>query len=142
MLTVDIGVDLGAAVKYMRGIVKSVTLAGASRGTLRIARRSRPARGRSGGLHGRIPAAWCRAFSAPRFVAAYARRASPAGWLPGHAPNAVEPFKQWGGGKVRVVWMTGGRDEGNPCQAGGHHGFAGLDGRVVGTVAGFAKGGG
>jgi len=36
-----------------------------------------------------------------------------------------------------VVWVDGGADSGNPCQAKGHHGFAGLDGRVVGLAAGF-----
>jgi hypothetical protein len=34
--------------------------------------------------------------------------------------------------------MDGGMDSGNPCQARAYHGFNGLDGRVVSTVAQFA----
>lgn len=55
-------------------------------------------------------------------------------------PALVEPFKAWGGAKVRVVWVDGGRDEGDPCQASGHHGFAGIDGKMVGAALGFARG--
>lgn len=55
-------------------------------------------------------------------------------------PGLVPPFQQWGGARVRVVWLDGGRDEGDPCQARGHHGFAGIDGRMVGAVTGFARG--
>lgn len=54
-------------------------------------------------------------------------------------PALVEPFKAWGGAKVRVVWVDGGRNEGDPCQAQGHHGFAGIDGKMVGAVLGFAR---
>jgi hypothetical protein len=143
VLTVDIGVDLGAAVQYMRGIVRSVTLAGTSRGTLRIAQAvaagARPdAVVFTSGFMQQVQGILGSPGSLPRTLVVHHRqdgcRVTP--------PDGVEPFKQWGGSKVRVVWMTGGRDEGDPCQAGGHHGFAGLDGRVVGTVAGFAKGGG
>lgn len=55
-------------------------------------------------------------------------------------PALVEPFKAWGGAKVRVIWVDGGRDEGDPCQASGHHGFAGIDGKMVGAALGFARG--
>jgi hypothetical protein len=53
-------------------------------------------------------------------------------------PEGVAPFVAWAKGKARVVWLDGGRDSGNPCQARGHHGFAGIDGQVVSAVAGFA----
>jgi hypothetical protein len=36
-----------------------------------------------------------------------------------------------------VVWVSGGVNEGDPCQARGHHGFNGLDGQVVAIAAGF-----
>jgi hypothetical protein len=142
VLTVDLGVDLGAAVQYMRGIVKSVTLAGTSRGTLRIAQAlaagARPdAVVFTAGFMQQVQGILGSPGALPRTLVVHHRedgcRVTP--------PGAVEPFAQWGGGKVRIVWMTGGRDEGDPCQAGGHHGFSGLDGRVVGTVASFAKGG-
>jgi hypothetical protein len=54
-------------------------------------------------------------------------------------PSAVEPFAAWGGGRVSVVWLDGGPDAGDPCQAAGHHGFAGLDGSVVSIVSRFAR---
>jgi hypothetical protein len=53
-------------------------------------------------------------------------------------PEGVAPFAAWAKGKARVVWLDGGRESGNPCQARGHHGFAGIDGQVVSAVAGFA----
>jgi hypothetical protein len=142
VLTVDIGVDLGAAVQYMRGIVRSVTLAGTSRGTLRIAQAvaagARPnAVVFTAGFMQQVQGILGSPGVLPRTLVVHHRqdgcRVTP--------PDAVEPFKQWGGSKVRVVWMTGGRDQGDPCQANGHHGFAGLDGRVVSAVASFAKGG-
>ena len=51
----------------------------------------------------------------------------------------VHPFVAWSEGHVRkVVWLTGGVDEGDPCQAMGHHGFAGIDAAVVNAVTSFA----
>jgi hypothetical protein len=52
-------------------------------------------------------------------------------------PAGVEPFIKWAGGRARVAWLNGGAEEGDPCEAGGHHGFNGLDGQVVGLAAGF-----
>lgn len=142
VLTVDIGVDLGAAVQYMRGIVRSVTLAGTSRGTVRVAQAvatgARPdAVVFTSGMMRQVQGILRSPGSLPRTLVVHHRNDG----CRGTTPEAVEPFKQWGGGKVRVVWMTGGRDEGDPCQANGHHGFKGLDSRVVAAVAGFAKGG-
>jgi hypothetical protein len=140
VLTVDIGVDLGAAVQYMRGIVKSVTLAGTSRGTLRIAQAvaagARPdAVVFTAGFMQQVQSILGSPGSLPRTLVVHHRedgcRVTP--------PGAVEPFAQWGGGKVRVVWMTGGTTTGDWCEAFAHHGFAGLDGRVVSVVAGFAR---
>lgn len=54
-------------------------------------------------------------------------------------PGLVPVFQQWAGSRARIVWLDGGVDEGNPCQARGHHGFAGIDGKMVGTVLGFAR---
>ena len=52
-------------------------------------------------------------------------------------PAGVDPFIKWSAGKARVSWLTGGAEEGDPCQARGHHGFNGLDGQVVALAAGF-----
>ena len=54
-------------------------------------------------------------------------------------PSAVEAFEQWAGGKVTVVWLDGGRNQGNPCGPDAYHGLAGLDGKVVDTIVSFLK---
>jgi hypothetical protein len=36
---------------------------------------------------------------------------------------------------VKTLWFEGGVDRGNPCQARGHHGFAGIEGAVVAALA-------
>jgi hypothetical protein len=52
-------------------------------------------------------------------------------------PAGVDPFIKWANGRARVVWLSGGAENGDPCEAGGHHGFAGLDGQVVGLASSF-----
>lgn len=54
-------------------------------------------------------------------------------------PELVPAFAAWGGPRVRVAWIDGGRDEGDPCQARGHHGFAGVEGRMVGAITSFSR---
>jgi hypothetical protein len=52
-------------------------------------------------------------------------------------PAGVEPFIKWSAGRARASWVSGGINEGDPCEARAHHGFNGLDGQVVGLAAGF-----
>lgn len=52
-------------------------------------------------------------------------------------PSEVEPFLAWAGGRAKVIWITGGIDEGDACQGRGHHGFAGRDSEVVRSVVRF-----
>jgi len=139
-LVIDSGVSVGSAVTYLRQRYgRPVTVAGTSRGSLRMgeALGARPnglviTAGFLDQVRGQIgsPAAL------PPVLVVHHRqdgcRVTP--------PAAVEPFKAWGGARVRVAWIEGGTDAGDPCQARGFHGFAGNDGRVVGLVAGFAKG--
>lgn len=54
-------------------------------------------------------------------------------------PELVPAFAGWGGPRVRVAWIDGGRDEGDPCQARGHHGFAGVEGRMVRAITSFSR---
>lgn len=54
-------------------------------------------------------------------------------------PAGVDPFIAWAHGKAKVVWLSGGEDSGNPCEADAHHGFAGIDGQVVSAVSGFVR---
>src|SRR3989304_3223453 len=109
VLTVDIGVDLGAAVQYMRGIVRSVTLAGTSRGTLRIAQAVAAGARPDGvvftaGFMQQVQGILGSPGSLPRTLVV---RHSQDGcrFTP---PDAGEPFNQWGGGKGGAVRMTGG----------------------------------
>ena len=52
-------------------------------------------------------------------------------------PAGVDPFIKWSAGRARVTWISGGRSEGDPCEAFAHHGFNGQDGQIVGIAAGF-----
>lgn len=139
-LVIDSGVSVASAVDYLRNrFRRPVTIVATSRGSLRIA----------GALAARPNGIAITA----GFLDDVRRQIGSAGALPPTLivhhrrdgchltpPSAVEPFKAWGGARVRVVWLDGGTDQGHPCQARGYHGFAGLDGRVVGAVAGFARG--
>lgn len=138
-LVVDGGVSIASAVTYLRTrFNRPVTVVATSRGSLRIASAlsARPSgvaitAGFLDQVQGKVGSP---ANLPPTLVVHHRRdgcRLTP--------PSAVEPFKAWGGARVRVAWFDGGSDQGNPCQARGYHGFAGLDGRVVGTVAAFAK---
>ncbi|MBN8981662.1 MAG: alpha/beta hydrolase [Rhizobiales bacterium] len=52
-------------------------------------------------------------------------------------PAGVDPFIKWSAGRARVSWVSGGAENGDPCEAAGHHGFAGLDAQVVGLASSF-----
>jgi hypothetical protein len=137
-LTLDLGVDVAAAVTYMRAIAPKVVVAGTSRGSLRVLN----------GLPARPDGIVLTAAFLPEVRA---RAGSPASLPPTlviqhrkdsckHTlPTNVEPFAAWGGSKVKVVWMDGGTNIGDPCEAKAYHGFNGLDGQVVAAIAQFAK---
>ena len=55
-------------------------------------------------------------------------------------PALVPAFQQWAGNRARVVWLDGGHAGDDPCDGSGHHGFAGIDGRMTSAVLGFARG--
>ena len=52
-------------------------------------------------------------------------------------PGGVDPFREMGRGKARVTWIDGGVSEGDYCESFAHHGFNGVEGRMVAAVAGF-----
>jgi hypothetical protein len=136
-LTIDRDVNVGEAIKYMRTVASPVVVVATSRGSLRIAG---ALRARPDGLVltasflEEVKSAVGSPVSMPRTLVVHHQqdgcRHTP--------PSAVEPFKAWGGSKVTVVWMTGGTNSGDPCQARGYHGFNGLDTSVVATVSTFA----
>jgi len=137
-LTIDRGVDVAAAVTYMSKVAKPVVVVATSRGSLRVARAlsAKPA-----GL----------VLTASFLDEVRAEVGNPAALPPTLVihhrqddckktpPSAVGPFASWGGAKVTVKWFDGGNNVGDPCQARAYHGFNGLDGAVVATVASFVQ---
>jgi hypothetical protein len=139
-LTIDSGVNVAEAVNYMRKIASPVVVVATSRGTLRV-QQSLGAKPNgivlTAGFLDDVRSQIGSAGSLPRTLIVHHRkdgcRLTP--------PSGVAPFKAWGGGRVTVVWLDGGRSSGNPCQARSYHGFNGIDGRVGSTVASFAQSG-
>ena len=140
-LTVDLGVNVAEAVGYMRKVASPVVVVATSRGSLRVPR----------ALGGKPDGVVLTA----SFLSDVRQQIGSPGALPRTlvvhhkkdgcrhtSPAGVEPFKAWGGAKVTVVWMDGGTNVGDPCQAKAYHGFNGLDANVVSTVAKFATSGG
>lgn len=145
VLVVDADINLAAAVEYMAAIKKPIIVVGTSRGTLRaaqgIARGARPdalvltsgflTEESGGGQH--VAGILGSAEKLPRTLVIHHRQDG----CKFTRPAGVDPFIKWSAGKARVVWLDGGADNGDPCKASGHHGFAGLDGRVVSLAASF-----
>ncbi len=135
-LTVDLGVDLPAASQFMRNLGGPLAFVGTSRGTLRAAQGLSAGPDRlvlTSGLLTQVEGIVGSPSNLPPTLVLHHRedgcRETP--------PSGVEPFQQWGGAKVKVVWLDGGVTEGNPCEARAHHGFNGLDGQVVSIVGRF-----
>jgi hypothetical protein len=136
-LTLDSWGDPAAAVAHMRTIARPVVVVATSRGATRI--------------HRALPARPDAIVITSGMLDAFQQNVGSPGALPPTLiihhrqdscrvtlPALVDPFIAWSAGRARVVWLTGGTDQGDPCQAAGHHGFAGLDGQVVSRVTGFA----
>ena len=145
VLVVDADINLAGAVEYMAAIKRPVTVIGTSRGTLRaaqgIARGARPDAlvltsgflSRESGSGENVMAILGSPASLPHTLVIHHSADTCRATL----PAGVEPFIKWSAGRARVAWVSGGKEEGDPCEAGGHHGFNGLDGQVVGLAAGF-----
>lgn len=145
VLVVDADVNLKAAVDYMRAIKAPVTVIGTSRGTLRaaegIARGARPDAlvltsgflSADSGSGQNVVAILRSPARLPRTLVIEHRQDG----CRFTQPAGVAPFIKWAGGRARVVWLDGGVSFGNPCGAKAHHGFNGIDGRVVSLAAGF-----
>jgi hypothetical protein len=145
VLVVGADVNLAAAVDYMAKIKRPVTVIGTSRGTQRaaqgIARGARPDAlvltsgflTNESGAGRNVANILGSPGKLPRTLVIHHRRDG----CKFTRPEGVEPFIRWSGGKARVAWLDGGTNAGDPCQAKGHHGFNGLDARVVSLAAGF-----
>lgn len=145
VLVADEDTDLKAAIGYMRAIKRPVTVIATSRGTIRaaegIARGARPdalvltsgfLSSQSGGGPNVISILGSPAVL-PRTLIIHHRQDA----CKFTQPAGVDPFIKWAGGRASVRWLSGGAEEGDPCQARGHHGFNGLDDQVVSLAASF-----
>jgi hypothetical protein len=146
-VVVDAGTSLSTlTTELRRRYGPRVVWVGTSRGTLRIARElpgasARPDRvvltagfyDAQGGRES-VQASLGAASSLPPTLVIHHRRDG----CRGTSPGGVAQLQAWAGNRVTVTWFDGGVDRGDPCQAAGHHGFAGLDGQVVAAVTRFA----
>jgi hypothetical protein len=145
VLVVDAGTDLSSAVQYMAAIKRPVTVVATSRGTQRaaegIARGARPDAlvltsgflSAESGSGSNVMSIIGSPSALPRTLVIHHRNDG----CKVTAPAGVDPFVKWSAGRARVAWLSGGRNDGDPCEARGYHGFNGLDGQVVGLAAGF-----
>lgn len=145
VLVVDAGTPLAAAVQYMAAVKRPVTVIATSRGTIRaaegIAGGARPDAlvltsgllSPESGSGQNVMSIIGSPTSLPRTLVIHHREDSCRLTL----PAGVEPFVKWSAGRARAVWVSGGANEGDACEARAHHGFNGVDGQVVGLAAGF-----
>ena len=146
VMIVEYNTDLRAAVEYMAAIKRPVIVAGTSRGTLRaaegIAKGAHPDRlvltsgfltAESGHRSQNVEAILGAPDRLPPTLIVHHRHDGCRFTL----PAGVEPFLKWAGGKARVTWLDGGESEGDACDAWAHHGFNGIEARMVAAVAGF-----
>jgi hypothetical protein len=145
VLVADYSTDLTAAVAYMAAVKRPVTVIATSRGTQRaaegIARGARPDAlvltsgflSPESGSSSNVMSILGSPSALPRTLVIHHQADACKFTL----PAGVDSFIKWAGGRARVRWLSGGAEQGDPCEAYGHHGFNGLDGQVVSLAAGF-----
>jgi dienelactone hydrolase len=148
--------DLGAAVRFMRGVKNPVTMIGTSRGTLSAANAVTRLKGKARPDAVVLTSAFlappaAKGFSVRKFAQDNPERFNLPMLVVEHrkdgchytSPANVEPFKAWyekNGRKLDVIWMDGGLPpKSDPCRARSAHGFYGLDGQVVAKIAGWIR---
>jgi hypothetical protein len=146
VLVPDRGYDLKALVDYMAAIKRPVIVAGTSRGTQRAARGissgARPDRlvltsgflSDESGDGDNVETILGDPSVLPPTLIVHHRQDG----CKKTAPAGVAPFLAWAKGRARVIWLSGGTPEGDPCEARGYHGFMGIDGQVVSAISSFA----
>lgn len=141
--------DIAVVVSKVRSIAEPVVIAGTSRGSLRAA----IALLRSTGAERPDALVLTSAYLMPNgdLPSVQAIVGSPASLPPtlvvhhrddacSHTPpEAVATFRAWGGSRVRVIWLEGGHDDGDPCQAKSAHGFSGIDPVVVEVISHWVR---
>lgn len=146
VLLVDLGTNLAAAVDYMANLKRPIIVISTSKGTQRAA---------EGIMRGAKPdklvlsSGFLSEASGPgdSVISILGKPEQlPPTLLVNHRddhcrwtnPAGVAPFLAWGGNRVQVTWLSGGKDdEANPCRFSAHHGFAGQDEAFVSHVMEF-----
>ncbi len=138
VVLVDRPVVLADAVRFARSLARRVTVVATSRGALRVpeALAARPdAIVVTAGLLDELRERLGTPAALPSMLVVHHRQdacfASP--------PAAAARFQQWSKGRAELHWLEGGTASGNPCRARSHHGFEGLDEKVVAVIAEFAR---
>jgi hypothetical protein len=145
VLVIGSGTNLSSAVQYMAAIKRPVTVVATSRGTLRaaqgIAAGARPDAlvlssgflSPESGSGENVESILGSPSTLPRTLVIHHRQDTCKFTL----PAGVDPFIKWSAGRARAVWVSGGIERGDPCEAQSHHGFNGLDQQIVSLAAGF-----
>jgi pimeloyl-ACP methyl ester carboxylesterase len=145
--------DLGALVKHLRGIAAPVYLIGNSRAGLsvptaavRLTGEAAPdaiviTSGQLVHIDDKQPSAEKNAgrlerIKQPTLLVYHAKDACP--WTPA---SSAERFRKLltGAKKVEIKFLKGGAARGDPCESRHYHGFEGIDGEVVKTIADWLK---
>lgn len=147
VLLVDAGTSLAAAVKTMAALKRPVTVVATSAGTQRAAQGlvqgARPDRlvltsgflSRGSGPSENIMDIMPYPELLPPTLVIHHRQDE----CRFTKPAGVDPFLAWAAGRARVVWLSGGATEGNPCNAHAHHGFNGQDAELVAKITDYAR---
>jgi hypothetical protein len=146
------GQDIGALVRYMRGIKPPVTVVATSRGAVSAGNALAHASGatRPDAVVLTAPMLVSVGERAPHFQMAIGNdpaRARLPLLVVGHKKDACkytrvstfDQFTAWHGGKVDIVVLDGPAGTGDPCDARSAHGFVGIDGRLVATITNWIK---
>ena len=147
VLVPDAGYNLSSLVEYMKNIQKPVTVVGTSRGTQRasigISKGARPDKlvltsgflsNESGDSENAINILGTSNLLPPTLVIHHRHD-----HCKHTSPEGVKDFILWSKGKAKAVWLDGGDEVGNPCEAQSYHGFNSLDQKVVDIVSQFSK---
>ncbi len=144
------GQDIGALVRYMRGIKTPVALVATSRGALTVgvalANTAGPARPDAVVMTAPMLMPVGNQPSFHRAIGGDPGRARLPLLIVGHKKDAcqytnasvIERFKSWHG-QAQVIVLDGPAGSGDPCEALSAHGFFGIDGQIVSTVTGWIR---
>lgn len=138
-LLLDGGADVNKAIEYMRGIAPKVVVVAMSRGSLKVpgALSSKPdGVVFASSMLSDVKSALGDPSRLPPTLIVHHRQDTCRVTL----ASEVEPFQAWAGSRARTVWIDGGSNNGNPCQARAYHGFVGREGAVIGAITSFAGG--